>query len=223
MLKAVVFDLDGVIVKFNLDSRRIKEDVISFFVKNGLPEGLLSPIQPFSQIRDKVRETFSEMGMMHSSIEDLVKNAEKIPIEYEMKAAYQTHLLPDVKDILLLLKLMGLKLAIFTYNNSKATSIALNENGLKGVFNAIVARDMVTNPKPNPIHLEAVLKELGVSKEDAIVVGDSEMDIKPSKDLGVKVVAIASGIRTAEELKAFNPDYLILSISELKEIVKALY
>jgi phosphoglycolate phosphatase len=222
MLRAVIFDLDGVIVKFNLDSKMIKQDVISYFVKNGMPEGLLSPIQPFSQMRDKVRETFSDMGKNLAFIDELVKNAEKIPIEYEVKAAYHTQLLPNVKDVLLFLKLMGLKLAIFTYNNSEATSITINENGLKGVFNAIVTRDMVTNPKPNRIHLEVVLKELVVAKEDALVVGDSEMDIKPSKDLGVKVVAISSGIRTAEELKAYSPDYLISSISELKEIVKGL-
>jgi beta-phosphoglucomutase-like phosphatase (HAD superfamily) len=39
LLKAVIFDLDGVIVKFNLNSRRIKEEMIAELEASGIPKG----------------------------------------------------------------------------------------------------------------------------------------------------------------------------------------
>lgn len=221
MLKAIIFDLDGVLMKFNLDSRRIKEDVIKYFVKNGLQEGLLSPTSSFSSIRDGIRTYFSTTGKDPSWIEGLIKEVERIPMEYEIRAAAVTELLPNARETLMALKSMGLRLAVFTYNNSEATRIALRRHGLEGFFDTVIARDMVTKPKPSPIHLDTVLSRLGVRRGEAIVVGDTEMDIKPCKDLGVRVVAVTTGIRTADELKAYEPDFLIDNLSDLPEVVAA--
>jgi len=221
VLKAIIFDLDGVLMKFNLDGRRIKEDVIRYFVKNGLKEGLMNPNSSFSSIKDGIRTYFSMAGKDPSWIEGLIKEAEKIPVEYEIKAAEATELLPNARETLIALKSMGLRLAIFTYNNSRATRIALSRHNLEGFFEVVMARDMVARPKPNPIHLDAVLKRLGVTKEEAMVVGDSEMDIKPCKELGVRVVAVTTGIRTADELKPYSPDFLIDDLSKLLEVVAA--
>ena len=219
MLKAVIFDLDGVLMRFNLDSRRIKEDVIRYFVRNGLQDGLLSPTSSFSSIRESVRTFFSIAGKDPSWTEGLIKEGEKVPIEHEIRAATVTELLPNAKKTLMALKSMGLKLAVFTYNNSSATRIALRRHNLENFFDVVVARDMVIRPKPSPMHLDTVLNRLGVTKDEAIVVGDTEMDIKPCKELGVRVIAITTGIRTADELKFYSPDFLIEDLSDLPEIV----
>jgi len=219
LLKAVIFDLDGVLMRFNLDSRRIKEDVIRYFVRNGLQDGLLSPTSSFSSIRESVRTFFSIAGKDPSWTEGLIKEGEKIPIEHEIRAATVTELLPNAKKTLMALKSMGLKLAVFTYNNSSATRIALRRHNLENFFDVVVARDMVIRPKPSPMHLDTVLNRLGVTKDEAIVVGDTEMDIKPCKELGVRVIAITTGIRTADELRFYSPDFLIEDLSDLPEIV----
>ena len=221
MLKAVIFDLDGVLMRFNLDSRRIKEDVIRYFVRNGLQDGLLSPTSSFSSIRESVRTYFSIAGKNPSWTEELIKEAEKIPIEHEIRAAAVTELLPNARGTLMVLKSKGLRLAVFTYNNSRATSIALRRHSLESFFDVVVARDMVTRPKPSPMHLDTVLNGLGVTKDEAIVVGDTEMDIKPCKKLGVRVIAITTGIRTADELRSYSPDFLIEDLSDLSEVVAA--
>jgi HAD superfamily hydrolase (TIGR01509 family) len=221
LLKAIIFDLDGVLMKFNLDSRRIKEDVIRYFVRNGLQDGLLSPTSSFSSIKESVRTYFSMAGKDPSWIDGLIKEAEKIPIEHEIRAAAVTELLPNARMTLMALKSLGLRLAVFTYNNSTATRIALRRHSLESFFDVMVARDMVTKPKPSPMHLDTVLNRLGVTKDEAMVVGDTEMDIKPCKELGVKVIAITTGIRTADELRLYSPDFLIENLSDLPEIISA--
>jgi phosphoglycolate phosphatase-like HAD superfamily hydrolase len=47
------------------------------------------------------------------------------------------------------------------------------------------------------------------------------MDIKPCKELGVRVIAITTGIRTADELRLYSPDFLIEDLSDLPEVIAA--
>lgn len=222
MLKAVIFDLDGVIMKFKLDSQGIKREVISRLEEKGLTPKALSPTDPFSKIRESTRSIFASQGRDDGWVEDVMREVEEIPMRHEVEAAKVAEMLPGARETLAALRESGLKLAIFTYNNSQAAEIALTRYGLKEYFELVVARDSVPRPKPNPLHLDFVLKSLMVERDEAIVVGDSEMDIKPCKELGVRVVAISTGVRSADYLRGLSPDYLIGNLSELKPIVDSL-
>ncbi|MEJ5293290.1 MAG: HAD family hydrolase [Candidatus Methanosuratincola sp.] len=217
-MKAVVFDMDGVLVNFNIDSRRIKAEIIAYFEGMGFPRGILTPALPFSKIKDEVERYFSSKGINQDQILEMLRTAEGMAVEYEVEAARTTELLPGARETVSALKARGFRLAIFTYNNSRAVRIALERLGLDGYFDAVISRDQVENPKPSPCHLRRVLEILGVSEGEALVVGDSEMDIKPAKELGVKVAAITTGVRSEEELRAYAPDYIVNGLPEVVEI-----
>lgn len=51
---------------------------------------------------------------------------------------------------------------------------------------------------------------------DLYIIGDTILDIKTARHLGAKIISIATGSNSYEELKAENPDYLIKKFSELK-------
>ncbi|MCX8182032.1 MAG: HAD family hydrolase [Candidatus Methanomethyliaceae archaeon] len=221
MLKGVIFDLDGVLLRFNLDSKKIKEEIIGFFVQNGLREGMFTPKDSFSSIKEGTREYFALKGRDKGWIEELLMAGERIAVKHEVEAAKTTDLLPDVKEVLRVLRAKGLKLAVFTYNNSEAAKIALERTGIIDFFDVILARDNVPKPKPNPEHLKIVLQALGINPNEAVVVGDTEMDIKPCKALGVKVVSVTTGIRTEEELKKYEPDFIIRGLRELLDLIES--
>lgn len=222
MIRAVVFDLDGVIMKFKLDSLSIKKEVIAYLEGEGLPAGALSPTEPFSKIKDSARGMFLSQGKDPAWVEAAIRKGEGIPVRHEIEAANNAELLPSARETLAALKGQGLRLAIFTYNNSRATDIALTRFGLREYFDVVASRDSVPRPKPNPLHLEFILQSLGIERGEAVVVGDSEMDIKPCKELGVRVVAISTGIRSAEFLRGQEPDHLIGDLAELQQIVDSL-
>lgn len=60
-------------------------------------------------------------------------------------------------------------------------------------------------------------KEEAMSKIDNLVamVGDTENDIVPANNIGIKSIAVTTGIRNAEKLSTFNPAIIVNSLSEV--------
>ena len=64
---------------------------------------------------------------------------------------------------------------------------------------------------------ELVSSEL--NGEKALIVGDTEADVKAGKLLGLTTVAVLSGIRSDEFLKPLHPDFIIKNVNELPELL----
>ncbi len=64
-----------------------------------------------------------------------------------------------------------------------------------------------------------LIKEIIESQENTLIVGDTEVDIRASKLVGIKSVGIANGIRTKELLLKEKPDFLISDINEILQIM----
>jgi phosphoglycolate phosphatase len=58
--------------------------------------------------------------------------------------------------------------------------------------------------------------EGSINVEDSVIVGDTELDIVTGQNLGIKTVAVCSGMRNKKYLKKFRPDIIIESIKDLK-------
>lgn len=56
-------------------------------------------------------------------------------------------------------------------------------------------------------------------RPDAVVVGDTEIDIRAGKLVGLKTVGVLSGIRDREQLALESPDWLIERLVELPEVL----
>lgn len=63
-----------------------------------------------------------------------------------------------------------------------------------------------------------LISTIGFNSSD-IVVGDTEADILAAKQLGLRSIAVSSGIRTTKLLQATDPDYLITDISQLPQLL----
>jgi phosphoglycolate phosphatase len=90
-------------------------------------------------------------------------------------------------------------------------------NGLHR-FEAIVGGDSLKSKKPDPEGLNLILEQLNVSADEAILIGDSPVDIETGKRAGVYTCVVNYGLGFAEEIDAAKPDYSIDCLSELKEI-----
>ncbi|MEM3088373.1 MAG: HAD hydrolase-like protein, partial [Candidatus Bathyarchaeia archaeon] len=108
-IKAVVFDLDGTIVKFQLDYISIRSEAIQALAKLGLPQSLFSIRESIFKMYDTAVLYLKNNGE-EKSIERVYDVIFSIAERYELEAARQAELIPGVTGILDTLRDMGLKL-----------------------------------------------------------------------------------------------------------------
>jgi phosphoglycolate phosphatase len=219
-IKAVVFDLDGTIVNFNLDYKAARAEVIQHLTAYGFPRSLFSLDE---SAFDMLKKTEIQMKNNHKSQKDfarLKQDVLKILEKYEMQSAATTAVIPGILETLKTLKKKKVKLALFTVNSKKSTNYVLKAFHLRPFFQAVVTRDSVPMIKPNPVHLETVLKKLGTKPAETMVVGDSVSDIRSAQQLQTLAVGVTYGVSPKEKLVQTGVDYLVSSPLDIVRIVE---
>jgi HAD superfamily hydrolase (TIGR01509 family) len=95
---------------------------------------------------------------------------------------------PYLLQILNLLKANGI-LRVINTNRTTSMKYIMERFHLWPFFDMVVTALDVKNPKPHPESVEMILQKLNLSKEEAVFVGDSEVDQQAAKLSGVKFIA----------------------------------
>lgn len=110
--------------------------------------------------------------------------------------------LPGVLECLETLARRGCTLAVVTADHTDAAWRDLEIAGLDGFFAQVLGCDQVPNCKPAPDLVHRVCASLGVGPGDAVVVGDSEGDMKMGRQAGAGwCVGVTSGVSPPEVLQ----------------------
>lgn len=221
-IKAVVFDLDGTLVEFNLDWKTVRAEVMQFFLNQSFPGSIFSVNESIFEMLKKAKVYMRNNGREEREFSAIQKHVFSIANGHELKAARETSLLPGAFETLKTLKKRGLRLAIFTINSKKSTDLILDNFRLQRFFDAIITREAVPEVKPDPSHLATVLKALNVNGDEAIVVGDSKVDMGSAKMLNMQAVGLAMDSDKAEKLNRAGATQTIKSITELPNLVTRL-
>ncbi len=219
VVKAVIFDLDGTISRFNLDYRAVRGDVRSYLLRVGVPASLLHVNESIFEMLNKA-EIFLKNSGKAADVMEIRNEALAIAEKYELEAARGTGLLPGVNETLKTLKRMGLKIGLFTLSSDKAARYILQRFKLGDFFGVTVPRNKVNYVKPNPEHLEMAIKVLGVAPEEALVVGDSSADMESAEEMKAIAVGLPAGISTIEQLTVHGANYIITSITDLPVVIE---
>jgi HAD superfamily hydrolase (TIGR01509 family) len=84
-------------------------------------------------------------------------------------------------------------LAVCT-NRSTSMEMLLEDFGLTGYFSFVMTASRVVNPKPHPEPLLKILDHYGIRPDQAVFVGDSELDSRAAVAAGVPFVAYKSDL-----------------------------
>jgi HAD superfamily hydrolase (TIGR01509 family) len=102
---------------------------------------------------------------------------------------------PGLEEILFSLK-GRVKLAVAT-NRSITINTVLDHFGLTRYFDAVISSFDVKRPKPDPECLEAILERFLVPRQEALYVGDSEVDAQTASAACVPFAAFKNSSLTA--------------------------
>jgi HAD superfamily hydrolase (TIGR01509 family) len=218
-IKAVIFDLDGTLVKFNLDYKMVRAETKQILIKEGLPASIFSLDESIFDMIKKAQVFMKNNGKDEKEMSKIKGAILKLAERHEVEAARSTELLPGVSETLKVLRKMKLKLGLFTINCDTATNYILQQLGLKQFFDAVVTRDCVEMVKPAPEHLQSALEVLDVSPEETLVVGDSVSDVKSAHEVKAISVGVPVGVSTPQELAGAGATCLITSVTDLPTLI----
>lgn len=86
-------------------------------------------------------------------------------------------------------------------------------------FASIIGGDSFKTRKPDPEGLLSLLARHRVSSDEAVMVGDSQVDIEAGRNAHVRTCAVTYGMGDIDAIQALKPDWTIDDISELKQIL----
>ena len=113
----------------------------------------------------------------------------------------------------------GYKLAIVS-NKGMAAVKELAEHFFKNTIKVAIGESSDVRRKPAPDAALLGMRLLGVSKEESLYVGDSEVDIATAKNAGIDCLSVSWGFRTREHLEKNGAVDIIDKPSEIVDFLK---
>ena len=109
-------------------------------------------------------------------------------------------------------------LAVLT-NKPVRFSVAILEGlGIAPYFRYVYGGNSFEKKKPDPIGVETLLRDFGASPKEAMIIGDSEVDVQTARNAGTWACGVTYGLGS-ERLPASAPDLLLDNLTELLPIL----
>lgn len=192
-MKAIIFDLDGVIVStddFHYKAWKKMADKENIYFDETINDRLrgISRMASLDIILEKADKTYTED-------EKVALATYKNEIYRELlKDIYVTHILPGVMDVLHALKAKGYKLAIGS--SSRNAKLILKRIALFEYFDAISDGTNITKSKPDPEVFLVAADKLNISPNDCLVVEDAISGIEAADRAGMQSFAVGDAVRS---------------------------
>ncbi len=104
-----------------------------------------------------------------------------------------------MRELLEDLRGLDVKLAIATGKSERGLKRVLTSHDLIGFFDATRV-GAIRNPKPNPEMILEILDELEIPKDEAVMIGDSKLDLQMALNAGVAAIGVSYGATSADDL-----------------------
>lgn len=213
MKKLVLFDLDGTLlntledlseaVNHVLDLRGFPLHTVAEYRKmvgHGIHNLIRQALPPFLEVDDIYAETCVA----------------------DFKAYYSAHIdvhtrpYPGIVELLNDFQSQGIKIAVASNKFQEGTEHLMKEFFPDIHFVVVLGNREGFPLKPSPEIVEEVLTKADVSKEDAVMVGDSPTDMKTAANGGIDAVAVSWGYRSKEELTG---NRIVDSVEQLRAVI----
>lgn len=222
-IKAIVWDLDGTLIDFRINSIKARRKAIKILRSYGIPNNNLSSITPLLEIVKASRVTLSNLGFSNEKIEEIIKEVNNAVILIEHDAAIKATLTEGILKVLEFARDCGLKQAVFTYNTHKNAIISLETAGINHFFEVVAGRDDIKNLKPHPDHLKYICQRIGVDLDEIVVIGDTGRDIEAALLTKSKSIALNTKIPSFIKRDLFAEADKVVELHEIpNELIKTL-
>ena len=213
MTKAIVFDLDGTL----LDTLADLAASTNYALRScGMPEHSIDDVRRF--VGNGVRM------LMTRAVPDGENNPRFDEVFSVFRQHYMQHCLdttcpyPGIMEALARLKERGMMLAIVS-NKMQAATEELRQHFFSQYIDVAIGESAAIRKKPAPDTVNEALRLLGISHDEAIYVGDSDVDIDTARAAMMPCASVLWGFRDRQFLLNHGATRLLSSPEELLSLV----
>jgi HAD superfamily hydrolase (TIGR01549 family) len=125
----------------------------------------------------------------------------------------------DMRGVLTRLKEKGIYIALITSDEIVGAKIALESLGVLDLFDEIIAHDGVSPAKPDPYYMNKFSSEHSISKDEIIMVGDTESDILFARNSGTLSIGVGKSKENRDFLSSLGADAVYPDISYIPDFL----
>ncbi len=215
-IRLLIFDLDGTLIDSQLDlanavnamlrhfgRRELSPEVIANYIGDGAP----------MLIRRALGDP-DDSRYMHEALDFFLHY-------YREHKLDNTTLYPGIREALAAVRWiennghrMERQFAVLSNKPVRPSTQILEGLGLRDMFVQVYGGNSFATKKPDPMGANALLEETGTPAEQAIIIGDSEIDVITARNAGTWSCGVNYGFRP-DTLKVVPPDVVIDTPREL--------
>ena len=207
--KTYIFDLDGTL----LDTLNDLHASCNYALRtHGMPERSLEEVRQF--VGNGVKK------LMEKAIPDGLEN----PLFEETLQTFRQHYLlhnldttlpyPGIMEMLQQLKAQGKRIAVVS-NKFYAATQDLCKHFFGDTIQVAIGEREDIKKKPAPDTVLEALRQLQVTRQDAVYVGDSEVDVETARNSGIPCISVLWGFRSKSFLLSHGATTFIETPNEL--------
>jgi phosphoglycolate phosphatase len=213
-MKLVIFDLDGTLIDSRLDLIHSVNAMLRNFNRPELPGEVVAsyvgdgaPMLVRRALGDPEDEKFFRAGL------------EFFLNYYREHKLDHTHVYSGIPEALQQIGSNGAnrKMAVLSNKPVNPSRAIVEALGLANFFVHVYGGNSFDTKKPDPLGVNTLLKETGTSPTDAMIVGDSSIDVLTGRNAGIATCGVSYGFAPHTLCEA-PPDVVVESPQELAEL-----
>jgi len=208
MIKAIIFDMDGVLVNTTQYARQTANLILKKNKINFSEEEFKEYVGVST--RDRVNLWNKKFGT-DIDVEQFSKDF--ISTQFElMKDELKEN--KEILSVITNLKKQNLKVAVATSSLMEKAEKILHFLGIFDLLDILITADDIQNHKPDPEIYLKTAEKLNVSPEECVVIEDSIKGILAGKNANMKVLALKTKLFTSDDLQV--ADKIIEKLSDIE-------
>ncbi|HMD15206.1 MAG TPA: HAD-IA family hydrolase [Terriglobales bacterium] len=232
-VRLLVFDLDGTLIDSRLDlvhsvnamlrhigRPELDGDVIASYVGDGAPALVRRALGDADTGRDRDKDRDNE-AVFRAALEYFLGYYRQHKLDHTTVYAGIPELLARLADSQNRVESKGVqrRMAVLSNKPVNPSRDILRALGLGDFFVRVYGGNSFTTKKPDPLGVRTILEETGVAANEALIIGDSSVDVLTGQSAGLWTCGVTYGF-APHTLEKVPPDVLIESPRELGELLR---
>jgi len=225
-IELVVFDIAGTTVADHGEIALAFQSALANFGYH-IPVEKINPLMGYKKpeaIKRMLMEFEGDSGKITGDyIESIHRKFVDIMVDH-YRTTDELQALPFAEEIFEYLHSNSIKIGLDTGFSKEITDVIIDRLGWlrDKKIDCYVCSDEVEQGRPYPFMITNIMERLNITDASTVIkVGDTEVDVNEGLNAGCKYsIAVTTGAFSEDDLKPYNPSYIINSLEELIPIIE---